>query len=613
MKNRVVTVIAVLVVCLMIQPVYGATTAISNDVKIILDGTQVVFSESDGAPFIDGANRTQMPFRIILEGIGAQVSWDQTTSVASAVKGDIKIDVPLGASYIIRNGEQINIDTKSIIVKDRIYLPLRAVIEAFNGTVSWDQTLRQVVIKTKQVSTISRLPVVYDLRTFQRLSSVKDQHEIGACWAFATLGALESSLLPQSIYDFSEDHMSLTHGYNLTQDEGGDFQISLAYLARWSGPVYEIQDPYGDSLTDYSLKAAVHVQEAVILPEKDYSAIKRAVMTHGGVQTSIHIRDIYEQELGDAYNVETNSFNYTGKVVPNHDVVIVGWDNTYSKDNFTTPPERDGAFICKNSYGDYFGEDGYFYVSYEDSWVGSESIVYTRIESNENYDNIYQSDWLGWVGRIGFGNDTAYFSNVYSTDNEESLEAVSFYSTDTDTSYKVYVVSDFTGVGAYENRKLVASGMLDYAGYYTIDIDEAVTVNGTYAVVVKIVTPDSLFPVAAEFYKDVPWLDIVDISDGQGYMSADGLVWESTESVLESNVALKAFTNELTVVKPIVEEEAIQKPDLGETDSLSESTAPLDPVLDDNGTVTPTDDVVDEVTNEVDDREEEDTESSGTE
>ena len=51
-----------------------------------------------------------------------------------------------------------------------------------------------------------------------------------------------------------------------------------------------------------------------------------------------------------------------GSEKPNHDVVIIGWDDNYPQENFTTHPEGDGAFICKNSWGEEFGEDGYFLV-----------------------------------------------------------------------------------------------------------------------------------------------------------------------------------------------------------------------------------------------------------
>ena len=48
-------------------------------------------------------------------------------------------------------------------------------------------------------------------------------------------------------------------------------------------------------------------------------------------------------------------------------------------------------------------------------------VVYTRVEDNDNYDNIYQSDLCGWVGQLGYECDTAYFSNVYTAQSDEEL------------------------------------------------------------------------------------------------------------------------------------------------------------------------------------------------
>lgn len=544
MKIRALSVVVILLLFSPLMSVQATEDIFAYDVQVYMDEKLVKFTNNYGYPFIDGAGRTQMPFRVILETYGALVSWDEENYTAIAVKGDIEVKVPIGQKYIIRNNERIVIDTVSRIVNGRTYIPLRAVMEAFGTKVYWNDILRHVEIDTGIKKTvISRLPKVFDLRDQARLTGVKDQGNIGACWAFATLGAIESCLLPDATYDFSEDHMSLTHGYNLNQNEGGDFQLSLAYLARWSGPVYEKEDPYGDGVANEQAKEVIHVQEALILPNKDFSAVKRAIMTYGGVQTSIHIRDINNQEFGDAYNPETFAFYYKGEALPNHDLVIVGWDDAYLPENFNELPKRPGAFICRNSYGDSFGEQGYFYVSYDDKWIGDESIVYSGIESNDNYDNIYQSDWLGWVGRVGFEKESAWFSNVYTAKNKEVLEAVSFYATDRDSSYEVFVVPKFTGVADFEKMQFVTRGSFDYAGYYTVDFPQGIEVKGDYAVIVKIRTPDSLLPVAAEYHLDEPWLDQVDITDGRGYMSYDGKRWESTEEILESNVALKAFTN----------------------------------------------------------------------
>ena len=71
------------------------------------------------------------------------------------------------------------------------------------------------------------------------------------------------------------------------------------------------------------------------------------------------------------------------------------------------------------------------------------SVVYTRLEGADNYDKIYQSDKLGWVGVLGFDQEDAYFANVYTAGKSEELKAVSFYATDAKTTYEVYVATKF--------------------------------------------------------------------------------------------------------------------------------------------------------------------------
>ena len=70
------------------------------------------------------------------------------------------------------------------------------------------------------------------------------------------------------------------------------------------------------------------------------------------------MRDYRSQSV--YYNRETNSYCYIGNEKPNHDSVIVGWDDNYSRENFNLDLAGDGAFIFTNSWGEDFGDQGYF-------------------------------------------------------------------------------------------------------------------------------------------------------------------------------------------------------------------------------------------------------------
>ena len=388
------------------------------------------------------------------------------------------------------------------------------------------------------------LPSSYDMRDYGRVTEVRDQGRYGTCWAFASLGALETTLLPKEYCVFSTDNMTLTNSYNLDIDIGGEHTMSIAYLAAWQGPVYEKDDPYGDGETDDSLKAVKHLEEALIINDKDMDILKSAIFRYGAVETSIYCQMEYVDSVSMYYSRENAAYYYDGDKGANHDVVVVGWDDNFPKENFTIEPKGDGAFICKNSWGEEFGEDGYFYVSYYDNVICNKSVVYTKVGEADNFDKIYQSDLLGWVGLMGFNKEDAFFANVYETDENEELEAVSFYATDKDTSFEVYLVQNYKDESSFDNRELLASGSMKYAGYYTVRIPEPVRLSdkSKYAVVVKIHTPKAIHPIAIEYDVDER-TENFDITDGEGYISLYGESWHSAEKTQNCNVCLKAFTN----------------------------------------------------------------------
>lgn len=399
-----------------------------------------------------------------------------------------------------------------------------------------------------------QLPAFYDGREEGRVPSVKNQGSIGTCWAFASLQALEAALLPSESYEFSEDHMSLNNGFCIPQEEGGEYTMSMAYLLSWRGPVLEADDPYGDGISPDGLKSVKHIQEIQILPDKDYEEIKRAVLLYGGVQSSLYTSLAEGDIRSESYNEEAYAYCYIGPEPPNHDSVIIGWDDAYPKENFHGEVQGDGAFICMNSWGDGFGDQGYFYVSYYDSNIGRSNIVYSVVEDTDNYDHIYQSDLRGWVGQLGYGEDTVWFSNVYESGTSQRIEAAGFYATGPRTSYEIYVVrhvgkeSDILESQDFDRKVLLTRGNFDYGGYYTVPLmgnqreDLELSPGERFAVIVKINTPDAIHPAAIE-YDSGDGRTFVNISDGEGYISADGVTWERAEEK-RCNLCLKVYTKD---------------------------------------------------------------------
>lgn len=458
-------------------------------------------------------------------------------------KGSNSISLYTNSAAANINGQLVELKDKVQIVSDKLYVPIGDIAQYINY--DFVMNYKTASASMTRIAAEVELPKHYDMRELERVTPVRDQGLYGTCWAFASLAALETTLTPQENLMFSPDHMSLCNSFSLGQNEGGEYTMAIAYMASWQGPVYESDDPYGDGKTNPDLKARKHLEEAQILAPKDYVAIKEAIYKYGAVETSIYTQMKTANSWSGYYNRERATYYYNQEATCNHDIIIVGWDDDFPKEYFTITPENDGAFICKNSWGTEFGEDGYFYVSYEDANIGTTNVVYTKLGDANNFDNIYQSDLLGWRGQLGYEKDQAYFANVYRAGEDEELAAVSFYATDVDTTYQVYVVPEFEDEDSLNDRKLVAEGSFEQAGYYTVRLDEAVKLkdNQKFAVVVHIQTPGAIHPVAIEYDADSRTREF-DITDGEGYISLYGNKWMSAEKNKDCNLCLKAFTND---------------------------------------------------------------------
>lgn len=388
------------------------------------------------------------------------------------------------------------------------------------------------------------LPTTYDLRTTGKLTAIRNQGSCGACWAFAAIGSVESMLMAGENRDFSENNLKNTHGFDWGHCSGGNGDMSMAYFARGSGPVNETDDPYNVSsnVSPSGLTLQKLLTQGVIIPPRssatDNDGIKQAIMDYGAVQSSYYHDDIY-------YKAATAAYYHPTATSTNHAIDLVGWDDNFSSSNFLNTPPGNGAFLVRNSWGTYWGQSGYFWMSYYDAKIGGYNYQFRTLVPPTSYAKVYQYDPLGKTSALGYGADVAaWFSNIFTATGTETITGIGFHVASANSPYEYYV---YTGVsaGAPRSGTLAASGSGTIAapGYLVLPITPVAVTNGlNFSVVVKLTTPGYSYPIPME--RPVSgYATAATAAAGQSYYGSNGSSWTDLTSLYaNTNVALKALS-----------------------------------------------------------------------
>jgi len=248
----------------------------------------------------------------------------------------------------------------------------------------WWQGQRKRFVK----STPGDLPAAFDWRFLRGTTPIRDQGACGSCWAFATLGALESAvsiktgleldLAEQWLLSCNRENWNCVggwwaHDYLLCTDCRRDFCNECGAVLEFEFPyVADDQVPCGCSYDrPYCIDTWAYLgldQQPYDIP--DVESIKQAIIEHGPVTSAIRVGSAFQAYTGGVFNVDLGA-------PPNHGVVIVGWD-----DNQGT----NGVWIVRNSWGVGWGEYGYMRIEYNHSIVGYAAayLDHQPVDCNDN-------------------------------------------------------------------------------------------------------------------------------------------------------------------------------------------------------------------------------------
>ena len=136
-------IIGILIAVMMVVTLAATFVSAEQEIIVKLDDVKIDFADVK-PQIING--RTMVPLRAIFEALGATVEWDDATKTVKSEKGDIYVALTIGEIELRKNWQTIELDVPAQIIDSRTMVPVRAISEAFECEVNWDDATKTVLI-----------------------------------------------------------------------------------------------------------------------------------------------------------------------------------------------------------------------------------------------------------------------------------------------------------------------------------------------------------------------------------------------------------------------------------------------------------------------------------
>ena len=353
----------------------------------------------------------------------------------------------------------------------------------------------------------SQIPSTYNSVDEGFVTSIKNQNPYGNCWAYAACSVAESYLIKKGMassdIDLSEAHLNyyMYHNkgdkyentdndqtnvigkYSFT-DVGADprmLQLAMSNFGLASETIYPISKitTMQGSKEDQNNTQYVMTNSNLLCQQAkgNESIIKQAILDNGSVLACYYDTSTAYKNSNYYNSNEVNSFN--------HAISIVGWDDSYAANNFDNKPTRNGAWLIKNSWGTGFGNQGYFWMSYDEYSLGS---VYSYEFKNKDEENIYQYDGTNNALRYTLSSNTSTYANEFLVKRtNEELNAVSVGSATSNIPYKLEIYTNLTDINnpTSGNCEVNQNGIIENDGINYIKLSKGISLkdNTYYSIV----------------------------------------------------------------------------------------------------------------------------------